>query len=74
MDPTIDHRLEAIKLAVDSMYYEKDGVVGSYGYAHKDMREIFRRADRIIAYATGAEEADTKGLINKLRDALCVKD
>lgn len=71
---TVDQRLLAIKSAIDSMYYEierKTDNTYSSTYLHKDMREIIRRAERFIAYATGTEEADTKGLISKLRDVLC---
>ncbi len=44
---------------------------GGSAPADKDMKELFRRADAIIEYATGVEATDTKSLISKLRSALC---
>lgn len=77
---TPDQRLQALTIACASMnYITTRGIASPSGYTptdygDKDMREIIRRADRFCAYATGSEETDTKGLINKLRDALCTKD
>ena len=72
-DFTIDQRLRAVEIAERTMYYTTSRATASSmsDYQHKDMRELYRRADSILVYASGTEADDTKSLVTKLREVLC---
>jgi len=70
-DLTFEQRLSALEIAESTVPAKYAQGQGSATFLDKDMREIFLRADRIIAWASGTEEADKASLISKLRAALC---
>ena len=72
-DFTIDQRFRAVEIAERTMYYTTNKTTsgGFSDYQHKDMRELIRRADSILIYASGTDADDTKSLVTKLREVLC---
>jgi len=67
----LELKLRAFELAGQTVPTKYSQGNGGVNYLDKDMRELFLRAERIIAWATGTEEADKASLISKLRAALC---
>ncbi len=69
-------KMRAVEVAERTIHqpYISSPASGVDNYRDKDVREVLRNADRIVAYVTGTENDAPQSLIAKLKDVLCDKN